>query len=99
MHSTSVFRGIVSEGDVENALDLTNLSATRWVARADSIRAVWSTSSYEEIVDALKELEKDLNEGEKIIGKTLFVRVPCHGCVYEEYHDENQDIDKTISNS
>ena len=52
----SVFRDKVSKGDVENALDLTNLSATRWVARADSIRAVWS--SYEEIVDALKELEK-----------------------------------------
>jgi hypothetical protein len=48
----SVFREKVSEGDVENALDLTNLSATRWVARADSVRAVWS--SYEEIVDALK---------------------------------------------
>ena len=81
----SVFRGKVSEGDVENALDLTNLSATRWVARGNSIGKCARC--------------KDLNEGEEFIGKTLFVRVPCHGYVYEEYHDENQDIDKTTSNS
>ena len=34
----SVFHEKVSGGDVENALDLTNLSARRWVARADYVR-------------------------------------------------------------
>ena len=69
----SVFREKVSEGDVENALDLTNLSATRWVARADSIRAVWS--SYEEIVDALKELENVQDTKTKTKAKNLLARV------------------------
>ena len=69
----SVFRGKVSEGDVENALDLTNLSATRWVARADSIPAVWS--SYEEIVDALKELENVQDAKTKTNAKNLSARL------------------------
>ena len=69
----SVFRDKVSKGDVENALDLTNLSATRWVARADSIRAVWS--SYEEIVDALKELENVQDTKTKTKAKNLLARL------------------------
>jgi hypothetical protein len=68
-----VFREKVSEGDAENALDLTNLSATRWVACADSIRAVWS--SYEEIVDALKELENVQDTKTKMKAKNLLARV------------------------
>ena len=58
---------------MENALDLTNLSATRWVARADSIRAVWS--SYEEIVDALKELENVQDAKTKTKAKNLLARL------------------------
>jgi hypothetical protein len=68
-----VFCEKVSEGDVENALDLTNLSATRWVTRADSIQAVWS--SYEEIVDALKELENVQDTKTKTKVKNLLARV------------------------
>ena len=37
----NVFREKVNESDVDGALELRNLSATRWSARADSIRAVW----------------------------------------------------------
>ena len=62
-----------SEGDAENALDLTNLSATRWVTRADSIRTVWS--SYEEIVDALKELENVQVTKTKTKAKNLLARL------------------------
>jgi hypothetical protein len=68
-----VFCEKVSEGDVENALDLRNLSATRWVTRADSIQAVWS--SYEEIVDALKELENVQDTKTKTKVKNLLARV------------------------
>ena len=37
--------------DVENALQLRNLSKTRWTARAESIRAVWA--SFDAIVSSL----------------------------------------------
>ena len=41
--------------EVENPLNLRNLSKTRWIARADSIKSVWS--SYEAILDSLERLE------------------------------------------
>ena len=37
--------------DIENALQLRNLSKTRWTARAESIRAVWA--SFDAIVSSL----------------------------------------------
>ena len=42
--------------EVENFLNLRNLSKTRWIARADSIKSVWS--SYEAILDSLERLEE-----------------------------------------
>ncbi len=51
----NVFHEIVKKSDVEGVLELRNLSATRWSARADSIRAVWS--SYDDIVESLEELK------------------------------------------
>lgn len=40
--------------DIENKLNLKNLSKTRWTSRADSIKAV--LSSYEKILDVLEEI-------------------------------------------
>ena len=39
----SIFCDKVKENDSGGALELRNLSATRWSTRADSIRAVWSS--------------------------------------------------------
>ena len=42
--------------EVENPLNLRNLSKMRWTARAESIKSVWS--SYEAILDSLERLEE-----------------------------------------
>ena len=42
--------------EVDNPLYLRNLSKTRWTARAESIKSVWS--SYEAILDSLAKLEE-----------------------------------------
>jgi hypothetical protein len=41
---------------VDNPLNLRNLSRTRWTARAEAIKAIWS--SYEAILDSLTKLEE-----------------------------------------
>ena len=41
-------------GTIENALALRNLSATRWTARAESLRAMWL--SYDGVLDVLQEI-------------------------------------------
>ena len=42
--------------EVDNPLNLRNLSRTRWTARAESIKSVWN--SYEAILDSLSNLER-----------------------------------------
>ena len=42
--------------EVDNPLNLRNLSGTRWTARAESIKSVWN--SYEAILDSLSNLER-----------------------------------------
>ena len=42
--------------EVDNPLNLRNLSRTRWTARAKSIKSVWN--SYEAILDSLSNLER-----------------------------------------
>ena len=40
---------------IENALALRNLSATRWTARAESLKAMWA--SYDGVLDVLRKIE------------------------------------------
>ena len=42
----------MKDKDIEGALTLRNISVTRWVARSDSITAVWAT--FDGIASALK---------------------------------------------
>ena len=42
--------------EVDNALKLRNLSKTRWIARSESIRAVWV--SFDVILTTLSEMSK-----------------------------------------
>ena len=51
--SASTWKKMKNRGvkKVENSLKLSNLSKTRWIARAESIRAVWM--SYDAVKDTL----------------------------------------------
>ena len=75
--------------DIENALQLRNLSKTRWTARAESIRAVWASfdaivSSLHMIIDESSDVKtKALADG--LLSKILII--------YEEYNVEDQDHD------
>ena len=69
----AVFFERVKESEFGKALELRNLSATRWSARADSIRAVWS--SFEEIIEALEELENSADTKTKAKAGVLLERV------------------------
>ena len=56
--SMQTFRQEVKDKDIEGALQLSNLSVTRWVARSESIVAVWA--SLDGIIAALgKEAESE----------------------------------------
>jgi hypothetical protein len=56
--SVQTFRQEVKDKDIEGALQLSNLSVTRWVARSESVVAVWA--SLDGIVAALdKEAESE----------------------------------------
>ncbi|CAB3983432.1 zinc finger MYM-type 1-like [Paramuricea clavata] len=68
-----VLGGKVKESEYGKALELRNLSATRWSARADSIRAVWS--SFQEIIEALEELENSADTKTKAKAGILLDRV------------------------
>ena len=46
--------------EVDNPLNLRNLSKTRWTARAESIKSVWN--SYEVILDSLVKLELESDD-------------------------------------
>ena len=63
----------MKENDSGGALELRNLSATRWSARADSIRAVWS--SFDEITQGLEELEDSDDNRTKAKAENLLARV------------------------
>ena len=52
----SLFRLKVKELDIDGALALRNLSMRRWIARADSVRAVWR--SFEGVIAALEALDE-----------------------------------------
>ena len=69
----SVFCDKMKENDSGGALELRNLSATRWRARADSIRAVWS--SFDEITQGLEELEDSDDNKTKAKAENLLARV------------------------
>ena len=43
--------------NVKNSLMLSNLSLTRWTARAESLRAIWI--SYEAVIDVLRKISND----------------------------------------
>ncbi|XP_028418765.1 zinc finger MYM-type protein 1-like [Dendronephthya gigantea] len=51
----------IDDADIDNPLQLRNLSKTRWVARAESIKAVWST--YEAILKSLTDLKERSTDG------------------------------------
>ena len=63
----------VRESEYGTTLELRNLSATRWSARADSIRAVWS--SFDEIIQALEELENSDDTKTRAKAETLLKRI------------------------
>ena len=57
----------MKDKDIEGALALKNLSVTRWVARSDSITAVWAT--FDGIVSALKKEMESADSRTKIKAK------------------------------
>ena len=57
----SSFQESIGGAEVENPLQLQNLSKTRWVARAESIKAVWA--SYEAILESLTNLFECAKDG------------------------------------
>ena len=66
-----VFRQEVKDKDIEGALQLRNLSVTRWVARSESIVAVWA--SFDGMIAALdKEAE---SEDAKSLRQELKLRI------------------------
>ncbi len=67
-----VFRQEVKGKDLEGALQLRNLSVTCWVARSESIVAVWA--SFDGIIAAL---EKEVESGTKVKAKNLLAAVKC----------------------
>ena len=69
----SVLGERVQKSEYGKALKLRNLSATRWSARGDSIRAVWS--SFEEIIQALGELENSDDTKTRAKVATLLKRI------------------------
>ena len=85
----------VRESEYGTTLELRNLSATRWSARADSIRAVWS--SFDEIIQALEELENSDDTKTRAKAETpqedQVFRIYFDVNVYEK-HDENKNTDK-----
>ena len=67
------FQQVVKDKDIEGALALRNLSVTRWVARSDSITAVWA--SFEGIVSALEKEMESSDAKTKIKAKNLLGKV------------------------
>ena len=69
----NLFRLKVKELDINGALALRNLSMTRWIARADSIRAVWR--SFEGVIAALEALDESEDAKTKVKAAGLLRRV------------------------
>ena len=67
------FQQVLKDKDIEGALTLRNLSVTRWVARSDSITAVWA--SFEGIVSALEKEMESSDAKTKIKAKNLLGKV------------------------
>ena len=59
--------------DIENPLQLRNLSKTRWTARAESVRAVWV--SFDAIVESLHEIKSDSDSKSKVLALGLLKKV------------------------
>ena len=55
---------------VENALQLRNLSKTRWTARAESVQAVWV--SYEAIIKSLQSLKEKPDDSKMVADATQY---------------------------
>ncbi|CAM1307952.1 Uncharacterised protein r2_g1783 [Pycnogonum litorale] len=69
----NLFRQKVKDLDIEGALALRNLSMTRWIARADSIKSVWR--GFEGVVGALEELTESEDPKTKLKAHALLKRV------------------------
>ena len=63
----------IKEFALDNTLQLRNLSKTRWTARAESIRAVWS--SYDAIRKSLEDLEKSGDVKTKTSATGLLMKI------------------------
>ena len=59
--------------DIENPLQLRNLSKTRWTARAESVRAVWV--SFDAIVESLHEIKSDSDSKSKVLALGLLKKI------------------------
>ena len=57
---------------VENALQLRNLSETRWTARAESVQAVWV--SYEAIIESLQSLKEKPDDSKMVADADSILR-------------------------
>ena len=67
------FQRATKEKDIESALALRNLSVTRWIARSDSITAVWET--FDAIVSALKKEMESSEARTKIKAENLLGKI------------------------
>lgn len=75
--------------DVDNPLQLSNLSKTRWTSRAESIKAFWL--SYESIISNLEEIliqDFEQNIKTKALGKNkvTVIWLCCLSCIYKKYY-------------
>ena len=70
-----VFCDEVKNKDAEGALKLRNLSVTRWVARSESIVAVWE--SFDGIIAALEKEIESADRKTKVKAKNLLAHIKC----------------------
>ncbi|KAF0712179.1 Uncharacterized protein FWK35_00029971 [Aphis craccivora] len=88
--------------EIENALQLRNLSKTRWTARAESVKAVWG--SLEAIIKSLDEICTDTEHFDKLTrSKALGLQKQLLSfdfivSIYYENDDEIKSDDQAINN-
>ena len=92
----------IGGAEVDNPLQLRNLLKTRWVARAESIKAVWA--SYEAILESLTNLYERSKDGKtKTAASCLSTKITrsdfivCMHNVYEEHYVQDQENDRDPS--
>ncbi len=85
--------------EVEISLRLRNLSKTRWTARVESIRALWT--SYQEVKDTLDKIKasSSFDKSTKEIAATLSLKMESADFImsvhfYEEYFEQNKADDR-----